>query len=107
MPPDGVGRLRRWPPYVTFRHVSPAEALIAIPAAVRAGRHRESQHAVRRMRERGVTIAGLRRAIGGVTTCAALADDRWRLEGGADQDGDSLTVVCVIDDDGVVTVTLF
>ena len=87
--------------------MTPAEALLAIQVAVRVGRHRESQHAIRRMRERGVTIAGLRQAIGGAMRCDPLAGDRWRLDGGADQDGDSLTVVCVIDDDGVVTVTLF
>ena len=89
--------------------MTPAEtnALAAIKLAASHGRIRESGHARKRMRERRVTFAGLRRALVTSTGCLSEEVDKWLLSGGVDQDGDSLTVVCTLDGDGTIVVTLF
>lgn len=89
--------------------MTPAEtnALAAIRLAAVNGRIRETGHAAKRMRERGVTFAGLRRALTSSTGCLVDAPGKWRVNGGVDQDGDSLTVVCVLEGDGTIVVTLF
>ena len=89
--------------------MTPAEtsALAAIKLAAAHGRIRESGHAKKRMRERRVTFAGLRRALTTSTGCLFEDTDKWLVSGGVDQDGDSLSVVCVLDGDGTIVVTLF
>ena len=65
-------------------------------------------HARERFRQRSCTADGCIRAILTATSCKLNDRERWELHGGKDQDGDDLTVVCVLDvDDGVIVVTVF
>jgi hypothetical protein len=64
-------------------------------------------HARKRMADRGAVKEDLRNAL--LTATAAIRQpDRgnWRIEGGADHDGDDLTVIVDLEAD-VIVVTLF
>jgi hypothetical protein len=58
------------------------------------------------MRERGASRADVRRALETATGCEAEPDERWKVTGGVDLDGDPLGAVVVLED-GVVVVTVF
>ncbi len=70
-----------------------------------AGRVDIRSHALERMDERGLDWADVVRALMTAMSCEALPLDRWKVEG-VDLDGDSVTVVVVIEL-GVVVVTVF
>ena len=58
------------------------------------------------MRERNATAEDIRAAIKTSTSCTAAQEERWRLDGGTDLDGEALSVIVILDD-GVLVVTLF
>jgi hypothetical protein len=77
-----------------------------IVEALKTGKFLPSVHAARRMRQRSITEADIRRC--GLTAKACYYQSRnktWRIEG-EDLDGDPLTVVCGVDGI-VVIVTIF
>ncbi|HEX4475221.1 MAG TPA: hypothetical protein VH142_09105 [Polyangiaceae bacterium] len=55
---------------------------------------------------RNVHRADLREGLRTATRARAQENDRWRVEGGIDLDGDDLTLIIVFDA-GVVVVTVF
>lgn len=81
------------------------EALKHVRGFAAAGRYVVSQHARKRMQERGVQEMDLRNALVNARSAEAKDDGKWKVEG-SDLDGDDLTVIVVIDD-GVIVVTLF
>lgn len=83
-----------------------AQALADAQGLASAGRIMISRHAELRMDERGATFADVQQALISATSCHAQPDERWRIEGGCDRDGDALTVVITFEG-GVVVVTLF
>ena len=83
-----------------------ARALAAARGLASAGRIVLSSHAELRMRERGATFADVRHALVSATTCYAQPDERWRMEGGCDVDGDALTLIVTFEAD-VIVGTLF
>lgn len=87
---------------------SPEEILRMARTAGQLRRFRTAEpHVRQRMAQRGATIKCLARALQTATAATHQAEnDRWRLEGGVDSDGDELTLVVALRD-GVVIVTLF
>ncbi|MFH2007590.1 MAG: DUF4258 domain-containing protein [bacterium] len=83
-----------------------AQALADAYGFASAGRIVMSRHAEARMEERGASFADVRQALVSATSCHAQPDERWRIEGGCDGDGDALTVVVTFEG-SVVVVTLF
>ena len=83
-----------------------AEALRLAIAAARVGRLEYTRQARQRMRERGARDADVERACVTATSSRLEPNEVWRLDGGADCDGDALTV-CVAIAHNVVVVTLF
>ena len=84
--------------------MSPGEALETIRGYAVARRIRVTAHAYERMRRRGVHYHDLRFAL--MTASVCLADGpKWKVTG-ADEDGDALTCVVVIEA-GLVVVTVF
>lgn len=84
-----------------------AEALAKIQWLARLGRIAITSHAYRRMDERGAADLDVHRALR--TATAAIRQvhrGNWRVEGGVDQHGDDLTLICDLEDD-VVVVTVF
>lgn len=64
-------------------------------------------HARGRMAERGATFEDIRRALTTAGRATWQADrQNWKVEGGADLDGDEMTVIVDIEVD-VIVVTLF
>lgn len=58
------------------------------------------------MQQRGAELRDVRSALMTATTCTAQQRGAWRVEGGADRDGDELTVVAALEP-GVVVITVF
>jgi len=85
--------------------VTPSEALQDIRGYALAGRIEISPHARGSMRKRGAVFADVRHALATATACRAEPRDRWRVDS-VDCEGDSLTVVVVLEG-GVVVVTVF
>ena len=79
----------------------------AIITALETGNFLLSVHAVRRMRQRSVTKADIE-ACGRTATACICQPERgtYRVDG-KDLDGEPLTVVCGIDDEEIIIVTLF
>jgi len=87
--------------------VGDAQALSEIKRLVRIGRVLYTQHARIRMIERGARRRDVENALLDATTATRQSDrDNWRVEGGADLDGDELTVIVALEAD-VVIVTVF
>jgi hypothetical protein len=88
--------------------VTPRDALEAAQEAGRTGRLLWwSTHAHEQARERNVTRCDARAALASATQAIYQPEnDRWRIEGGKDLDGDDLTVVVVFEG-GVIIVTFF
>jgi hypothetical protein len=82
-------------------------ALVLIRDHARAWRIIFVGHAEKRMRQRGATRDDVRAALMGGKRAVAQPEERWRVDGGRDLEGDDLTVVVVIEDDGDLVVTLF
>jgi len=80
-------------------------ALQDIRGLAGAGRVDIRNHALERMDERGLDWADVVHALMNAVSCEARPPDRWRVEG-VDLDGDSVTVVVVIEL-AVVVVTVF
>jgi len=86
------------------------EALRDVKRAASAGQVMLTAHARERMRDRSATARDVERAIRTSTTAVkrSLAEEKWRLSGGVDLDGDALDVVVACDSGGwnwnVVTV---
>ena len=55
---------------------------------------------------RGVQFADIRQALSNCTSAVLQENGNWRMNGGADLDGDELTPVCAIEH-GVLVVTIF
>ncbi|HEY5958502.1 MAG TPA: hypothetical protein VIV60_18195 [Polyangiaceae bacterium] len=87
---------------------SPAEVLAMAKMAGRLRSFRTVEpHVGQRMSERNATFKCLARALQTATNAFFQSEKgRWRLEGGTDSDGESLTLVIELRD-GVVVVTLF
>ncbi len=88
--------------------MTPAEeaALGDIRGYAAANRIRLTQHARKRMVERGTRFHELRSILMAAPSCSALATtERWRVHG-VDEDGDALEVIVVIQD-GLMIITLF
>lgn len=74
--------------------MTPKKALQAAALAGRIQQFDVSWHARQRMNERKVTQADLRAALSNASRAIYQeTENRWRLEGGADLDGDPLTLV--------------
>jgi hypothetical protein len=86
--------------------LAPDEALDAIREHALSGRIRLSGHARRRMAERHVSFADVRRALVRPRTCAwQPLGGTWRVEG-EDVGGEPLTVIAAVLGD-VLVVTVF
>ena len=85
--------------------MTPVDALEMIHEYAAANRIAVTDHARRRMRERGVTFGDLQHALANASSCSAQESGTWRADG-RDRDGDELTVVVAIED-GLIVVTLF
>jgi len=87
--------------------LSDAATLAKLKRLARLDRIVITAHANQRMGERGTCLPGVRRALLTATTAFRQADrDNWRVEGGVDNDGDALKLICDIEAD-VIVVTLF
>lgn len=78
----------------------PSQALEEIRNHATAGRYIISEHARRRMVQRGVSHRDIRGALTGAFTCEADGA-KWKVTG-PDFDGDSLTCVVVLEAGDVV-----
>lgn len=88
-------------------HVNDANALAEIQRLARLGRIVITPHAGFRMKERGATDLDVRMALLTATAARYQADrGNWRVVGGADIEGEELTLICDIEAD-VIVVTLF
>jgi hypothetical protein len=88
-------------------HVNDAKALAEIQRLARLGRIVFAPHARRRMKERGATELDARRALLTATAALRQADrGNWRVVGGADIEGEALTLICDLEAD-VIVVTVF
>jgi hypothetical protein len=84
-----------------------AKVLAEVQRLARLDRIIVTVHARVRMAERGVTRAHLRSALVSATAAIRQPDrSNWRIEGGADNEGDDLTVIVDLEAD-VIVVTLF
>ena len=86
--------------------MTPAQALRAIRGYAASNRIEFSTHAKRRMEERGVTPRHVQYALENAPVCIWQPGARTWKVAGRDLHGDTLTVVLVVDDGGVV-VTVF
>lgn len=87
---------------------SPAAVLDAAKGAVFQGRLRTSKHARERAEARGVQAADLRAAV--LSAQEAEHDppeNKWKLKGGTDVDGDPLVVVISFDGPDPRVVTMY
>ncbi len=81
----------------------------ALREAARAGRYRQfelSSHALQRMKQRNVTRRDIGLALSSATSAAHEGGNKWRIDGGTDDDGEPLGVVIVFTGRGLV-VTVF
>jgi hypothetical protein len=86
--------------------VTPAEALEQAHRAGATGQFFVSTHARERQGERTVHFADIREALRTATLARLQDNERWRLDGGQDLDGDDLTLIVVFEQ-GVIVVTVF
>lgn len=87
--------------------MSNAAALAEIKRLAGLGRIHYTGHALDRMDERGATRGDVRSALLSATSAAWQPDrSTWRVDGGADRDGDALTVIVNLEAD-VIVVTVF
>jgi hypothetical protein len=78
----------------------------AIVSALEAGKFVLSVHAARRVSQRSITKADIRACGRTARSCIyQIQYGTWRIEG-EDLDGETLTVICAVDND-VVIVTIF
>jgi len=90
--------------------MTPAEqrALNDIQGYAAAGRLRFTSHARKRMNQRNADADDVVEGIKTSTNCLwQPKEGTWRLDGGADLDGDDFDGICVVLDDDVLVVTLF
>ena len=73
-----------------------AKALQEAKAAGRSGLFEVSSHALKRMMERNVTRRDIQLALQSATAATHEGGEKWRLDGGKDDDGDDLGVVIVL-----------
>lgn len=86
---------------------TPAQALAEAQRIAATGIFLISLHATGRMKKRGAKRADVRAAIlSAVSATWQPVDGTWRLDGGADLDGDAL-VVAVVLDGGMLVATIF
>ncbi len=87
--------------------MTPTDALRLAREAACTGRLQFTEHALRRMRERGARRLDVSNACATATTATYQGSDVWRLSGGVDLEGDVLVVIASVDatDVRVVTVT--
>jgi len=87
--------------------MTPTEALTWIQGMFAANRYALTPHAQQRMRSRHIRFDDLRLAAASATRAVLQpANDRWRVEGGRDMDGDDLTLVVEVRAD-VLIITLY
>jgi hypothetical protein len=89
-----------------FLNVTPAEALETAHRAGATGQFFVSIHARERQGERTAHRADIREALRTTTKAKLQENERWRLDGGTDLDGDDLTLIVVFEA-GVIVVTVF
>lgn len=82
------------------------QALRDIRGYASAGRVRFSQHAIRRMGERGASVDDVINACANATLCRRTADAGGWKATGPDLDGDQLTAVIAFEG-GLLIVTMF
>jgi len=91
----------------TRRAINGASVIEIVRRAEVAGTIRLSDHARKRMKERGVRAGDISKAIWTVQSAKRQESDKnWRLKGGVDTDGDDLMIVIDLDQDPIVLVTL-
>lgn len=83
-----------------------ADALRTIQGHAAVGNIRYTRHAEERMVQRNVSRGDVRSALVTATAAAVGENGAWKVTGGADLDGDDLTVVVAIDGAAVI-VTVF
>ncbi len=87
--------------------VNSSDALRTIQGLAAEGRIRFTDHAANgSMVERAATVGDVRCALVTATVARPQPNGVWRVEGGADLDGEGLAAVVLIDR-GVVVVTVF
>jgi hypothetical protein len=86
--------------------VSNTTVLDEIKALVARGSVRYTLHSFERMAERGATAADATTALSTSTSASLQANGNYRCDGGADLDGDDLTVIVALEAD-VVVITVF
>jgi len=86
--------------------VTPSEALEEARRAGATDRFYVTLHARDHRDGRNVHRADIRQALRTAKTAGLQENERWRIDGGRDLDGDDLTVIVVFDA-GVVVVTVF
>lgn len=85
--------------------MDPADALALAKQLANGGRVKWTKHGTGRGGERSANALDVEKAIWTATTAVYRAeDDSWRLDGGVDLDGDSLSVVLAFKDDGTARV---
>jgi len=86
--------------------VTPEEALEAAQDAGRTGRLDWTPHAYEQARKRNIKKLDARAALASATHAVYQPEnDRWRIEGGQDLEGDDLTVVVVFE--GLLVIITF
>jgi hypothetical protein len=86
--------------------VTPAQALEAAYQAGASNRFSVTIHLCEHRDTRNIHRADIREALRTASTARKQENERWRLEGGHDLDGDDLTLIVVFEAD-VVVITAF
>ncbi len=86
--------------------MSNTTVLDEIKALVARGSVRFTLHSLTRMSDRGATVDDVTNALTTSTTATSQDNGNYRCKGGADLDGDDLTVIVALEAD-VVVITLF
>lgn len=86
--------------------MTPQDALREAVLSGRLNRFEVSGHAFLRMRQRHVTREDIASALRSAQSATAQHDERWKLAGGIDCDGDALSVVVAFEA-GTIVVTIF
>ena len=86
--------------------MTPADALREASLAGRSGQFEVSSDCLVRMRQRNVTRRDICLALRSATSAVQQTEAKWRIDGGRDDDGDSLDVVVAFTS-GVLVVTVF
>lgn len=81
--------------------MTPIEALEQAQTLFRTGNYIIEDHAWARMRERRVSMKDIRTAILQASNCSKGYQGRWLIEG-ADNEGDSLTIVVSIKENLII-----